>query len=111
MLDLEPIKARAAKATDGPWIHWPADSDNDHRVCQANGEKDKCICCLALMGYTDEEGEWTIETLESWQADGDFIAAARTDIPVLVAEVERLRAEIASLRARDVCQNCGASRY
>lgn len=27
--------------------------------------------------------------------DGRFIAAARTDVPALVAEVERLRAEIA----------------
>lgn len=35
---------------------------------------------------------------EEWNAeDGEFIAHARTDVPLLLAEVERLRAESARL--------------
>ena len=33
-------------------------------------------------------------------ADQDFIAYARQDIPKLIAEIERLRAEIDTLRSR-----------
>lgn len=62
-LDLEPIKALEAAATPAPWR------------------------------YDGGQGFDRPEPMASHRnkADAEFIAAARTDIPALVAEVERLR--------------------
>lgn len=69
-LDLEAIKARAEAATPGPW---------ERRIttftsCGVQGPE---------MAIYDEGGHG--------EEDAEFIAHARTDIPALVAEVERLR--------------------
>lgn len=91
-LDLDGIKTREAAATKGPW-HAPGlgevHSDHDNGIYvritrdRATGEsEDDCIVC-------DYCGD----------ADADFIAHARQDIPALIAEVERLEAEVARLSA------------
>jgi hypothetical protein len=75
-LDLDVIRARADAATDGSWI--AAD--------QPHGE---------WFGIQDQ---WSALGSMVAQADAEFIAHARTDVPALVAEVERLRAEVERLR-------------
>ena len=72
-LDLEAIKARAEAATPGPWSCGSEQLD-DTRIQSADGE----------MTIYDEGGH-------TWK-DADFIAHAITDVPALVAEVERLSA-------------------
>lgn len=73
---LTAIEARANAATPAPWIldeggNWP--------------------------GVITEEGNWIVADWGAWLegaeclADAAFVAASRTDIPALLAEVHRLR--------------------
>ena len=92
-MKLEEIKARAEAATEGPW-----------RYCGANEERGGCDCGLVWgpdgnatvaetnTGYEGGGWDWKWEP-EAVIANGKFIAHARTDIPALIAEVERLRVE------------------
>jgi hypothetical protein len=64
-LDLEPIRAREAAATPGPWT----------------------------------EGTLSFREWRMSRNNIVFAARARTDIPALLAEVERLREENEELRA------------
>ena len=83
-LDLEAIKARAKAAT-----HAPA--------------KQVWISSGPIVGYYYEGCWFGIAAAESWEggdtddAVASFIAHARTDVPALVAEVERLRVKNADL--------------
>ncbi len=77
--ELDAIEARCASASPGPWRsliegrdHW---SGSD----------------FIMTGPGDARGE-DIEMSGATHADRDFIAAARQDVPRLVAEVRRLRA-------------------
>lgn len=77
-LDLDPIKRREAAASPGPWH---PDSDE---------------CCV----YAEEEASGTGDAIAErvlTPADAAFIAAARQDVPKLIAEVERLRAFIGAM--------------
>ena len=86
MLDLEPIKARAARATPGPWR-----AQEDHVLYPlADGT-------YAALLWSDLDAS---KTWPQGDHDADFVAEAREDIPLLLVEVERLRAENAALRAR-----------
>jgi hypothetical protein len=71
--ELEAIKVRCAQATPGPWGTY-------HSL---NG-----------WHYTKPGSGPVRTTYEQARADVEFIAAARTDVPALVAEVERLRAAL-----------------
>lgn len=80
-LDLDSIKARCEAATEGPW----------HREHGDYG-------CVSIGNFG-----WVVdgpncpqydEDTPQGHADAEFIAHARTDVPALVAEVERLRAEV-----------------
>ncbi|MGW9638871.1 hypothetical protein ACWHAU_06890 [Streptomyces albidoflavus] len=82
---LAEIAARAEAATAGPW------------------------CTDGAELYQGDEYAWDAfwvgETCRADEADGGtadaaFIAAARTDVPALLAEVERLRAELAARPTR-----------
>ena len=75
-LDLAAIEARMPAVYDGPWYVQPAD---DGRW---------------LVGYpTDNPKAGLIATVPDYGEHlAEFIAAARTDVPALVAEVRRLRA-------------------
>lgn len=75
--ELQAIKARAEAATPGPWR---VDAGSEARYLRAEGESG------ALMSDT-QYYPWTPDAEGDWQ----FIAHARTDVPDLVAEVERLR--------------------
>ena len=83
--ELAAIRARAEAATPGPWDGVPGrcilPDDWNHRYT-AHQVIEGCI-------YNPNA-----------ENDHAFIAHAREDIPALVAEVERLQAELAAARAR-----------
>lgn len=77
-LDLEAIKARCEAATPGPW----------------RGLSSPIIYGLGIGIYREEiDGEEKVARALP-NDDQIFIAHARTDVPALVAEVERLREQI-----------------
>ena len=85
-LDLEPIKARLAAATPGPW--------DFHVLPQSVG--------ITVATIHSEQGpretRWTVDLPPEiggmgTRADAEMIAHAPEDIAALVAEVEQLRAE------------------
>ncbi len=85
-LALEPIRARAEAATPGPWMAWreyhgPVTA---WRICTHDGNRE------VVAG---DEG-----AIESGD-DAEFIAHARSDVPALVGEVERLRGRMREARA------------
>lgn len=77
---LEEIKAREKAATQGPWFYNISETAID--------SKEKSIVTPEIDGQEFPVISMTYE-------DADFIAHARTDIPALVAEVERLQKELA----------------
>lgn len=76
--ELNEIKARAEAATPGPWrrYNWDHVSNGDEVVCDTRPESN----------FPNEFAE-----------NADFIAYARTDVPALVAEVERLNGLVEAL--------------
>lgn len=79
MISLNKIKERCEKATPGPWIKKYAD-----RVCLSNdtdGSKSIVHC------YNGEiDNQWI-----NPDSNAEFIANARTDIPLLITEIENIR--------------------
>ena len=78
-LDLAAIRARADRATPAPWKLWGmsvlADPVGDSNLDTA--------ILVANTTFRDAQGRPRTN-------DADFIAAARSDVPALLAEVERL---------------------
>ncbi len=80
---LEQIKARAAKATKGPWrVHSVDDT------CVTSADHDICSTCSEAEA--EREDGYNIE-YERMEADAEFIAHARQDIPDLIAALEAER--------------------
>jgi hypothetical protein len=77
--ELDAIEARANAASDGPWE--AEFSDEESPVLTGIGVKD---------GY-HEICQTDYGVYGPAMKDAEFIAAARTDVPALVAEVRRLR--------------------
>lgn len=71
-LDLDAIEARANSATPGPW------ATSSEWSVRTGARDDELVACVQ---YKDHG------------RDAAFIAAARTDVPALVAELRALRAE------------------
>lgn len=95
-MDLEAIRRRAEAACPGPW---QAYNGNEGSVDYGP------LWAVANDAYhnppTDDDTPWIAVHIETGiQADMEFIAHARQDIPVLIAEVERLRALLAELEQR-----------
>ncbi|MEU3020065.1 hypothetical protein ABZ635_22020 [Nocardiopsis sp. NPDC007018] len=85
MMDLDAIEARANEATEGPWsaeIHY-------HR---ATGEP----VLFEVHPVAELEGNGDGGTVTA--ADAEFVAAARMDVPALVARVRELEAENQRMR-------------
>ena len=78
--DLETIRERAGKATPGPWC--VAGSPRDFVVAR-HGGSERCSDNPVLWAEDDR--------LAGNRADAEFAAGARVDVPLLVAEVHRLR--------------------
>lgn len=94
-LDLEQIIARCAAATPGPWTaslcEWECDCYPIPDECSS--EPDACGNGRVLQGAFVPETkttEWG-DYCDMNDADAEFCAHAREDIPALIAEVERLR--------------------
>ena len=94
-LDLEPIKARLAAATPGPW--------DFHVLPQSVG--------ITVATIHSEQGpretRWTVDLPPEiggmgTRADAEMIAHAPEDIAALVAEVERLREQVEAVREHHV---------
>jgi hypothetical protein len=71
MLDLDAIEARADAATEGPWFN----NRNGVVIVESH----------PLAPTVSENSSW---------GDAEFIAAARADIPALVAELRAARADL-----------------
>jgi hypothetical protein len=72
ILDLAAIRQRCARATAGPWKSYIEGRDH-----------------TSGSNFIMTSGE-DIEFLGATEADQDFIAHARQDIPLLLAEIDRL---------------------
>jgi hypothetical protein len=83
-VDLDAIKARLAAATDGPWYTQPNDLIGGW--------------CVRIKDTPPSEGPGEVASFTR-KEDAAFIAAARVDLPALVAEIEQLRAKIKTLHA------------
>lgn len=104
--ELAAIEARANAASDGPWE--PLGRNPGHHKTEIGAMLDTpraiVIADTELWGRqpTDQNG-----------ADAAFIASARTDVPKLLAEVQRLQAveriavEALNTIASDNCDACG----
>ncbi|MCZ4602956.1 hypothetical protein O3S80_04045 [Streptomyces sp. Lzd4kr] len=102
---LNDIETRAQAATKGPWGFYDgsnyadvaADLTMTSRSSYSYREK---IAQLEDENYWDDqahEDDDESRAPEQMAANAAFIAAAREDVPALVAEVRRLRAEVAAL--------------
>lgn len=84
-LDLDAIQDLADAATAGPWKVWPQPTvitsrSNAVHAIAAAGDLPGSLVRITVAGH----------------ADAAFVAAARELVPALVAEVRRLRAELAT---------------
>jgi hypothetical protein len=89
-LDLTPIKDREAKASKGPW-----NTDHDDKFVATpviDGDWDWITGEMEVPGddYSAPETDEDIRG-KNIRNNNIFIAHSRTDIPALIAEVERLR--------------------
>ncbi len=97
-IDLEAIRERCEKATEGPW-EWSGPTPNElskgvnrcyvHRVPGCGGDNippEKFFISIQSVG-----------TQERDYADASFIAHVRQDIPALLSEVDRLNSARADL--------------
>lgn len=97
MLDLEAIRTRVDAATPGVWswkgqdVHDPPEMYDDERGHLAVGEDFEDWVLWANGLHTDG-------FLNCSDADAEFIAHARTDVPALLVEVVRLTEENETLR-------------
>jgi hypothetical protein len=86
--ELEAIRKRAEAATQGPW-YWekfnPDEDDYDTEMPYLNSEKE------SIMDFGDGEQFYPTEGNPPNEADAEFIAKAREDVPKLLAEIERLK--------------------
>lgn len=87
-LDLDAIEARANAATEGPWIIVP-------EKCGPDGQG---VFTAEEFGHVCEVGDPYPRGANRPQESMEFIAAAREDVPALVAEVRRLRAREEAFR-------------
>ena len=88
MLNLPAIKAQAEAATKGPWL--------------IQRERDKSAPQGVIDAYDAEaEGYYTIATVhEPGDANLEFIAACRTNVPALVEALEEAQEENRQLREK-----------
>lgn len=92
---LAEIERRTAMATPGPWAHeisaewggtgliWQHRSDWEEGMYTSPRLKTIARCEYVHTG-------WNARPLEQTDADAEFIAHARTDIPALINEIDRL---------------------
>jgi hypothetical protein len=82
---LDEIEQRANAATPGPW------TTDGWEIYQGGGSSAPDL--MAWAGETCRADDY-----DGSRNDADFIAHARTDVPALLAEIRRLRAEVADFK-------------
>ena len=92
-IDLKAIKARLTKATPGPWewCIWV----RRHALQRRVGPK-------AFLVVLETQGDAEADYPCANDADRDLIQHAPTDLATLIAEVERLRAEVEAERSEAI---------
>lgn len=95
---LDEIEARANAATQGPW-EWHPYMGSGATLAKPNRPFHE----LNILKTTDD---WPPVA-----ADAEFIAAARTDVPALLAEVRRLQAAVERVRELHVRDGEGFCRW
>lgn len=103
-LDLEAIRKRCEAATEGPWLRETGDERRSSNVIRILHEIDGTRLYrryekVAEIWEDEDEGEQPADPSENSEADAEFIAHAREDVPALLAEVDRLRALLRSAPA------------
>lgn len=102
MLDLEPIIRREQRADKGPWYtHNPDDAYSMNIYCvtaspvEPDDGKDleNAIAVTLLQSYA-EIGNRDL----NWEANAEFIAHARKDIPDMIREIVWLRRQLEAER-------------
>lgn len=83
MINLDEIEARANAATPGPW--------EPLTVRNVAGVRAPNLSCYVYLN--EGRGDTHPDTVKRWHSDTAFIAAARTDVPALIARVRELEAE------------------
>lgn len=84
-IDLAAIEARAGAATPGPW------SAADEHGLMEGATPAWCVSRDMTTGKWMSDICYVESGVTFEEPDAEFIAAARADVPALVAEVERLR--------------------
>lgn len=84
--DIEAIKKRTEAATEGPWKTHLVD---DTSIVTEDGT-DVCTTCDSTQA--EREDGYNVE-YERMEADAQFIAHARSDIPALLSYIDTLKAE------------------
>ena len=105
--DLKEIRERAEKATDGPWQWEPVHPREPEEVLYQHVRAGATAVCETshfehFLAPTAEDEDAFIRGRKGKSEETHFIAHARTDIPRLLDEVERLRAELAPVD----CPHC-----
>lgn len=92
------IRARLARATPGPWRWAPYDGGSIHFLTNQPAERDDPYRAPLPRIHSDGSawGEYSAD-IDVDGPDAALIAAAPQDIADLLAEVERLRADVARL--------------
>lgn len=94
-IDVDAIRERLAAASPGPWR--TGDRDPEYGDVMHPHE--------LIIGHKQAMVE--LEPGKNGAADAAFIAAARQDVPALLAEVDRLRAELDEIGAMQVIEHEG----
>jgi hypothetical protein len=83
---LDEIEARAKAAQEGPWNTEPGTYGTRITYLSRNYDYPREVQ-TAYLGTRDK----LADSYNFWNRDAEFVAAARTDVPDLVAECRRLR--------------------
>jgi hypothetical protein len=97
--ELQEIQERCDRATPDPW-----QSYIEGRDCESGSS-------FIMTGIAPGENIWSESRSEdiyltgATNADQDFVAHARQDIPRLVAEVQRLQQQLRELQKNNLCSH------
>lgn len=97
---LREIEQRCEKATPGPWVE---DDGHIHSepLCELAQEYVLVKVEGRTVAYERPETEVALcsQDLLNFDADAEFISSARTDVPLLIGEVRRLREALGEFEA------------